>query len=71
MVHMKLFASLRGRIVVWLLMFAYLCYVAFKAKYPNGIVLAVGAGILLAIFMWPSPKDDAEPKQKKRPHGPR
>ena len=64
---MKPFKSFRNRIVVCFAIFAYLCFVALryqKVSGPNVLALLVGAGILLAIFCYPSkadPKNDVEP----------
>ena len=69
MAGMDVFVPLRKRKrhFMWLVIFAYLCYVVLVVKDPNTLVLLIGVGILFVIFVYPS-KRDPKPKPPKVLH---
>jgi hypothetical protein len=55
------------RIVLFLCLFAYLCYVALSRARdnPTALVLLTGVGILVAIFLYPGTKKDKPTKAEE------
>jgi hypothetical protein len=49
----------------------YLCFIVRVVKDPRAIALLIGAGILIAIFFYPSKPDTTQKRRKFRPPPPR